>query len=124
MKKYILVVDDNRIITKWLCRYLELNGYESAAAYDGVECLESIKRRKPDVIIMKIMMPRMDGYECVRQIRKSPDFCGIPITMVTAMNDVANQLKAIENGADLWLSKPIEEQLLIAQVKLMTRVTQ
>ncbi len=122
-KPYVLVVDDNRITTKLLRRYLEANGFEAAEAYDGVECLEKIATRTPDSVVLDVMMPRMDGYETVKRLRENPETARIPVVIVTALNDVANQLKAIESGADDFLSKPIEEKLLIAKVKLLTNLS-
>ncbi|MBX7154153.1 MAG: response regulator [Candidatus Kapaibacterium sp.] len=119
-KPYVLVVDDNRITTKLLRRYLEAHGFEASEAYDGIECLEKVAQRQPDTIVLDVMMPRMDGYETVRRLRENPDTAKVPVVIVTALNDVANQLKAIESGADDFLSKPIEEKLLIAKVKLLT----
>jgi CheY-like chemotaxis protein len=121
-KPYLLVVDDNRITTKLLRRYLEANGYEASEAYDGVECLERVAERMPDAIVLDVMMPRLDGYETVKKLRESPVTEKIPVVIVTALNDVSNQLKAIEAGADDFLSKPIEEKLLIAKVKLLSTV--
>lgn len=121
-KPYVLVVDDNRITTKLLRRYLEANGYEAAEAYDGVECLEKVAQRAPDAIVLDVMMPRLDGYETVKKIRENEATRMVPVVIVTALNDIANQLKAIEAGADDFLSKPIEEKLLIAKVKLLTTV--
>lgn len=121
-KPYLLVVDDNRITTKLLRRYLEANGYDAAEAYDGVECLERVAERMPDAIVLDVMMPRLDGYETVKKLRESPATDKIPVVIVTALNDVSNQLKAIEAGADDFLSKPIEEKLLIAKVKLLSTV--
>lgn len=122
-KPYVLVVDDNRITTKLLRRYLEANGYEAAEAYDGIDCLEKTTQRAPDAIVLDVMMPRLDGYETVKKLREDGVLNKTPVVIVTALNDVANQLKAIEAGADDFLSKPIEEKLLIAKVKLLTTVT-
>lgn len=119
-KPYILVVDDNKITTKLLRRYLEANGYEANEAYDGIDCLEKIKERKPNAVVLDVMMPRMDGYETVSNIKSNPDTKDIPVVIVTALNDVANQLKSIEAGSDDFLSKPIEEKLLVAKVKLLS----
>lgn len=119
-KPYILVVDDNKITTKLLRRYLEANGFEATEAYDGIECLEKVEERYPDAIVLDVMMPRMDGYEAVRKIKDNENTRHIPVVIVTALNDVANQLKSIEAGADDFLSKPIEEKLLIAKVKLLS----
>lgn len=121
-KPYILVVDDNRITTKLLRRYLEANGYEATEAYDGVECIESVENRLPDAIVLDVMMPRLDGYETVKRLKSQDGTKHIPVVIVTALNDVANQLKSIEAGADDFLSKPIEEKLLIAKVKLLSNL--
>ncbi len=119
-KPFILVVDDNKITTKLLRRYLEANGYEAQEAYDGVDCLEKVKERHPDAVVLDVMMPRMDGYETVKHLKEDEATRHIPVVIVTALNDVANQLKSIEAGADDFLSKPIEEKLLIAKVKLLS----
>lgn len=121
-KNYILVVDDNRITTKLIKRYLETAGFEVDEAYDGIECLEKVAERHPDAIILDVMMPRLDGYETVRRLKEQSDTNHIPVVIVTALNDIANQLKAIESGADDFLSKPIEEKLLTAKVKLLSTV--
>ncbi len=122
-KPYILVVDDNRITTKLLRRYLEANGYEAKEAYDGVECLENVDEKHPDAIVLDVMMPRLDGYETVKRLKSNEDTKDIPVVIVTALNDVSNQLKSIDAGADDFLSKPIEEKLLIAKVKLLSNLT-
>ena len=119
-KPYILVVDDNKITTKLLKRYLESNGYEASEAYDGLECLDKVNARMPDVVVLDVMMPKLDGYETVRRLKENPATKQIPVVIVTALNDVANQIKSIEAGADDFLSKPIEEKLLIAKVKLLS----
>lgn len=119
-KASILVVDDNKITTKLLRRYLEANGYEAREAYDGIECLEKVEESKPDAIVLDVMMPRMDGYETVKKLKEQDHTKDIPVVIVTALNDVPNQLKSIDSGADDFLSKPIEEKLLIAKVKLLS----
>ncbi len=119
-KPFVLVVDDNRITTKLLRRYLEANGYESLEAYDGIDCLEKIAKRHPDAVVLDVMMPRMDGYETVKNVKADEATKHIPVVIVTALNDVANQIKSIEAGADDFLSKPIEEKLLIAKVRLLS----
>ncbi|MCX6147673.1 MAG: response regulator [Candidatus Kapabacteria bacterium] len=119
-KANILVVDDNKITTKLMRRYLEANGFSAREAYDGIDCLEKVEEELPDAIVLDVMMPRMDGYETVRRIKESEKTRHIPVVIVTALNDVANQLKSIEAGADDFLSKPIEEKLLIAKVHLLS----
>lgn len=121
-KPYILVVDDNKITTKLLRRYLEANGFEASEAYDGIDCLEKLNERKPNAVVLDVMMPRMDGYETVKNIKENPETKDIPVVIVTALNDVANQLKSIEAGSDDFLSKPIEEKLLVAKVSLLSNL--
>jgi two-component system cell cycle response regulator len=123
-KPYVLVVDDNRITTKLLRRYLEANGFEASEAYDGIECLEKVALRIPDAIVLDVMMPRLDGYETVKRLRENAATAQTPVVIVTALNDVANQLRAIESGADDFLSKPIEEKLLTAKVKMLATLNQ
>ncbi|MBE2190098.1 MAG: response regulator [Desulfobulbaceae bacterium] len=121
-RPYVLVVDDNKITTKLLKRYLEANGYEAGEAFDGIECLEKVDARMPDAVVLDVMMPRMDGYETVSKLKENDATKHIPVVIVTALNDIPNQLKSIESGGDDFLSKPIEEKLLVAKVKLMTNL--
>ncbi len=119
-KPFVLVVDDNKITTKLLRRYLEAKGFEATEAYDGIDCLEKVEERQPDAIVLDVMMPRLDGYETAKRLKAQEHTKDVPVVIVTALNDVANQIKSIESGADDFLSKPIEEKLLIAKVKLLT----
>ncbi len=123
MKPLVYVVDDNKITVKLMRRYLEVNGFEVGEAYDGVECLEKVQERKPDAIVLDVMMPRLDGYETAKRLKQDEATKHIPVVIVTALNDVQNQIKAIEFGADDFLSKPIEEKLLIAKVKLLSTLS-
>jgi two-component system, cell cycle response regulator len=123
MKPLALVVDDNKITTKLLNRYLTPAGYNVKEAYDGIECLEKVQEEMPDAIVLDVMMPRLDGYETVKRLKADPKTARIPVVIVTALNDVSNQVKAIESGADDFLSKPIEDKLLIAKVKLLSSLS-
>jgi CheY-like chemotaxis protein len=120
---YVLVVDDNHIAIKMLRRYLERQGYEVGEAHDGIECLEQVAQRLPDAIVLDVMMPNLDGYATVQQLRSNPQTAHVPVVIVTALNDVSNQLRAIEAGADDFLGKPVEERLLIAKVKLLVTIS-
>lgn len=120
---YVLVVDDNRITVKLLRRYLERQGYEVGEAYDGTECLEQVAQRLPDAIVLDVMMPNLDGYATVQQLRSNPQTAHIPVVIVTALNDVPNQIRAVEAGADDFLGKPVDERLLIAKVKLLVTIS-
>jgi len=119
----VLVVDDNKITTKLMRRYLEGNGFEVDEAGDGVECLERVDVRIPDAIIIDVMMPRMDGFETVRQLKSNERTRLIPIAIVTALNDLGTQLKAVEAGADDFLTKPIEEKLILTKAGILTALS-
>jgi len=122
-KPLIYVVDDNKITVKLMRRYLEVNGFEVGEAYDGVECLELVDKQKPDAIVLDVMMPRLDGYDTAKRLKSEPSTKEIPVVIVTALNDVPNQIKAIDSGADDFLSKPIEEKLLVAKVRLLSNLS-
>lgn len=119
----VLVVDDNKITTKLMRRYLEGNGFEVDEAGDGVECLERVAVRTPDAIIIDVMMPRMDGFETVRQLKANEHTRLIPVAIVTALNDLGTQLKAVEAGADDFLTKPIEEKLILTKATILTALS-
>lgn len=120
MQPLVLVVDDNKITTKLMRRYLESNGFQADEAGDGVECLEKVAIRHPDAVILDVMMPRMDGFETARALKSNPDTAHIPVAIVTALNDSATQTKAVDAGADDFLTKPIDENLLIAKARMLT----
>jgi len=129
-KGWIVLVDDNRITLLLLSRYLEVAGYKKiVTAINGVDCLKKVndlvaKNELISVIISDTMMPRMDGFELAIELKKQPKTREIPLIIVSALNDVANQLKSIKCGADDFLSKPIEEALFLAKVKLLSRVAE
>lgn len=122
-RPYVLVVDDNKITTKLMRRYLEGNGFEVEEAGDGLECLEKVGQRIPDAIIIDVMMPRLDGFETVRRLKGDETTRLIPVAIVTALNDLTTQLKAVESGADDFLTKPIEEKLLLTKAAMLTELS-
>lgn len=123
-KPFILIVDDNKITTKLMRRYLEAHGFEVGEAHDGIECIEFVEQTQPEGIIMDVMMPRMDGFETTLALKANSATSHIPIAIVTALNDTATQMRAVEAGADDFLSKPLEEILLIRKATLLTTIGQ
>lgn len=123
-KPFVLVVDDNKITTKLMRRFLDGGDFDSDDAGDGVECLEKVALHLPDAIILDVMMPRMDGFETVSRLKADPRTQHIPVAIVTALNDMATQVRAVEAGADDFLTKPIEEKLLIAKARMLTSLGQ
>lgn len=118
---HILVVDDELAIIKFLRANLEANGYETLAASDGAEALQKVERELPDLIILDIMMPKMDGFEVCRRLR---EWSQIPIIMLSARADLMDKVKCLDLGADDYLCKPFGKEELIARVKAVLRRTE
>ena len=110
----ILIVDDEAINLKLVSRLLEIEGYEIMSAQSGETALRLIEQKRPDLALLDVMMPDMDGYELCRRLRQNPLTAGIPIVMLTAMVDENDRLKGIEAGADDCLPKPFDVELLRA----------
>ncbi len=107
---YVLVVDDEEHNRSLLRDPLEVRGYEIAEAENGLEALEKIVARPPDVILLDLMMPRMDGFEVCRRLKADPKTAHIPILMVTALSERGDRLLGIHAGANDFLNKPIDVQ--------------
>jgi len=110
----ILIVDDEVINLKLVSRLLEIEGYEVVSAQNGEAALELVGQKPPDLALLDVMMPDMDGYELCRRLRQNPLMTDIPIVMLTAMVDETDKLKRIEAGADDCLPKPFDVELLRA----------
>jgi len=121
-KKKILVVDDEDRNLRLMEALLIPLGYEVSFAHDGEEAIEAVKSQCPDLILLDIMMPKMDGYEVARQIKADAVTKIIPIVMVTALQEVENRVKALEAGADDFLSKPIDKTEVRARVASLLKV--
>ena len=116
----VLVVDDNRQNLELLLAYLEdLEDVTAIQACDGVRALEQVARRKPDLILLDIMMPRMSGFEVCKQLKSNPQTRDIPVVMVTALNETADIERATECGTDDYITKPIERRALVNLVRTM-----
>jgi CheY-like chemotaxis protein len=111
-KRHVLVVDDNRDGADMLQRLFEADGYTVAAAYDGVEAVEAVRKSRPDAVIMDIGMPRMDGYEAVRRIRELPGGQDVLMIALTGWGQESARRQAEEAGFDHHLVKPVNFDLL------------
>ncbi len=118
----ILVVDDNEQNLELLQVYLEDIDCETAAATDGLEALEAVSARMPDLILLDIMMPKMSGFEVCKKLKDDPKTSHIPIIMVTALNEFGDIERGIDSGTDDFLSKPVNRLELITRVKTMLRL--
>jgi diguanylate cyclase (GGDEF)-like protein len=119
--KRILVVDDDRNLRKIIQTNLELAGYDVTAAAGGDEALRILDAMQPDLVVLDVMMPLMDGYEVARRIRRHPSNTHVPIIMLTAKGEVEDKLAGFDAGADDYMTKPFGPQELLARVKAKIR---
>ena len=118
----VLVVDDDKDIVRFLQFVLAKEGYIVGSAFDGQEALEKVKDDPPDLIVLDIVMPRMDGFEVCRRLKNAPNTRLIPVVMITALGELSDKIKAINVGADDFLHKPYEKVELLARVRSLLRV--
>jgi two-component system, OmpR family, response regulator len=114
----ILVVDDERVLLDTLRYNLAKAGYEVCTAADGEEALSVARKERPDLLILDVMLPKMDGFEVCRALRKESS---IPILMLTARDEELDRVLGLELGADDYLTKPFSMRELLARVKAMLR---
>jgi diguanylate cyclase (GGDEF)-like protein len=119
--KRILVVDDDRNLRKIIQTNLELAGYDVSTAANGEEALGMLDSMQPDLIVLDVMMPLMDGYEVARRVRRHPSNTHVPIIMLTAKSEVEDKLAGFEAGADDYITKPFGPQELLARVRAKIR---
>lgn len=115
-KTETLVVEDSQTQLIALSRSLDNLGTKVVTATNGKEALEFLKKNKPSIIISDIQMPLMDGYELCSHLKKDPETCGIPVILLTSLSDPMDVIKGIECGADNFLTKPCNEELLFANI--------
>jgi adenylate cyclase len=120
--KKVLVVDDTPLNVKVLADVLGYKGYQVVTAAGGEEALARIESDHPDIVLLDVMMPGMNGYEVCQKIRANPATIMLPVVMVTALDPAKERVKGIEAGADDFLSKPINQPELLARVKSLLRV--
>ena len=122
MSARVLVVDDIEPNVRLLEAKLACEYYEVITATSGQEALEQVENGKPDIVLLDVMMPGMDGFEVCSRIKANPDHAHIPVVMVTALTDVQDKVRGLEAGADDFLSKPINDVALMARVRSLARL--
>jgi len=121
-KPAILIVDDDPMNVKFLNTLLTKEGFHTETAYDGIEALEKIRENPPEMILLDIMMPGIDGYQVTQKLKGDPSTHNIPIILITALDGAADKARGMEAGADEFLNKPVNKTELIARVKSLLKL--
>ncbi len=121
-KKKIFLVDDDPDFVDAVKAVVESDGYAVEVAYDGKECLEKIDKVKPDLIILDVMMPEMNGHEACKELKKDPKYSKIPIILLTAVasrvtSSTYTHRDMLESNAEDYIPKPVEPEVLLARIK-------
>jgi DNA-binding response OmpR family regulator len=120
--KKVLIVEDNQENKDLLVYFLKPKGYHISTVADGLQALESVKKEKPDIVLLDIMLPKMNGFEVCQKLKEDAETKSIPILMITALKDLKDKIKALDVGADDFISKPFENVELLARVKSLLRL--
>ena len=121
-KKKILIVDDTVDTVDLLRKRLRAEGYDTAEAFDGEECLAQVDAYRPDLIVLDVMMPKLDGYEVCRRLKVDECTRYIPILMLTAKSDVEDKVRGLDTGADDYIPKPFNFKELSARIRSLLSI--
>jgi len=121
-KKYVLIVDDDPDLVETVCMMLEDKGYEVGKAYDGVEGKEAIKERRPDLLVLDVMMPRKDGYKLCAELKADKATRDIPIILLTAVGEAVpttsyTHAQGMSTEAEEYIPKPVDSKTLVEAVE-------
>ena len=119
--KKILIVEDEQDILQLVQHYLEKEGFRPVTAMSGLEALKKVKEDKPDLVVLDLMLPEMDGLEVCKRLRSVPDTAMLPILMLTATAEESDTVVGLELGADDYVTKPFSPKALVARVKALLR---
>ena len=119
--KKILIVEDEQDILQLVKHYLEKEGFRPVTAMSGLEALKKVKEDKPDLVVLDLMLPEMDGLEVCKRLRSVPDTAMLPILMLTAKAEESDTIVGLELGADDYVTKPFSPKALVARVKALLR---
>ena len=121
MKTKVLLVDDEKDIVEFLGYNLEQEGYQVLTAHDGLEAMSKMKEN-PDIVILDVMMPKMDGYETCAKIKATEGFESIPVIFLTAKSSEIDEVHGLNIGADDFIQKPVSTKKIIARIKIIKTI--
>ena len=121
MKQRILVVDDDKEVVRLMRAYLEQAGYEVLVAYDGETAIHNLRREKPDLLLLDLMLPDRDGWDITRLVRGDPTLAHTPIIMLSARVEDTDKIIGLEIGADDYVTKPYNPREVVARVRARLR---
>jgi len=121
-RKYVLIVDDDPDLVETVAMMLEAKGYEVGKAYDGIEGEESIKKRRPDLVVLDVMMPRKDGYKLCRELKANKWTSDIPIVLLTCVGEAVptttyTHYEGMTTEAEDYIAKPVDAKTLVEAVE-------
>ncbi len=122
MTARVLVVDDIMSNVKLLEAKLTAEYFDVVTAFNGLECLARMAESVPDIVLLDVMMPGMDGFEVCRRIKSDPKIAHVPVVMVTALDQPSDRVAGLEAGADDFLTKPVDDAALFARVRSLVRL--
>jgi len=124
MPKKILIVEDEKDIVELIAHYLEKDGFKTISASDGAKGLELVKEKSPDMVILDLMLPKIDGIEVCKRIKADSKSASTPIIMLTAKGEETDRIIGLELGADDYITKPFSPRELVARIKAIFRRTE
>ena len=117
LKNSVVLVDDEPNIRETVAFILEAEGFEVRTAGDGIAGLEMVRKHRPKVVLLDVMMPRMDGHEVCRAIRQDEDLAQVFVVVLTARGQKADEMRALEVGAALYMSKPFDDEVVLDVIR-------
>lgn len=120
MATKVLIAEDEKNIVESLSFILKREGYQVSAIFDGGEVIDSVTANPPDIVILDVMLPQINGFEILKQLRGTPQISGLPVIVITAKGQAQDRATAANLGADVFLSKPFSNKDIVAEVKRLT----
>lgn len=117
----VLVVEDSRTQREMISGFLKQKGLQVSVASDGVEALEKIETMRPDLVLLDVVMPRMNGYECCRRLKSNPKTQNVPIILCTSKQEELDRYWGLKQGADAYITKPFHPSELVGLLKQFLR---